>query len=254
MAESQRLLSHAMILPNDPAGVDFQLEIMERVACTTGVGAWKLYPAWGPSGIGFFLDDPMIGIPVIEKGIKLGFPNFCIHKGLPIPGFDSEHNRPMEIGKLAAAYPDGNFIIYHSSINANGSRMEGPYVEDDDHGVNALITSMRKKTDGGRNRTLLRARGSSWRQVMGDATQAALPRQAPEVRRREQHSLGYGLMVGGTPQPRSRRAARRRSRISRNNTGTRSSPPMVKAKIFGLNSAVVYGVGPKRHCQIDSAR
>jgi len=253
MAESQRLLSHAMILPNDPAGIDFQLEIMERVACTTGVGAWKLYPAWGPSGTGFFLDDATIGIPVIEKGIKLGFPNFCIHKGLPIPGFDSEHNRPMEIGKLAAAYPDGNFIIYHSSINANGSTREGPYVEGDDHGVNALITSMRNSGIGP-NQNVFGELGSSWRQVMNDATQAAhyLGKLLKYVG--ENNILwGTDSMVGGTPQPQIE--ALRAATIPKDLQDQYGYPELtadIKAKIFGLNSAVVYKVDPeKRHCNIE---
>jgi predicted TIM-barrel fold metal-dependent hydrolase len=253
MANSQRLLSHAMILPNDPAGVEVQLEIMERTRCTTGVGAWKLYPAWGPGGTGFFINDPDIGIPVIEKGIALGVPNFCIHKGLPIPGFDSEHNVPVEIGPLAKAYPNGNFIIYHSSINANGSTHEGPYVDGDTKGVNALITSMIQNGIGP-NENVFGELGSSWRQVMNDATQAAhyLGKLLKYV---GEHNILWGTdcMVGGTPQMQIE--ALRAATIPKELQDQYGYPELtadIKAKIFGLNSAVVYGVDPeKRHCQIE---
>ncbi|HVW30757.1 MAG TPA: amidohydrolase family protein [Polyangiaceae bacterium] len=256
MANSQRLLSHAMILPDDPSGVQAQLDIMEHIACTSGVSAWKLYPAFGYNGMGFFMDDPATGIPVIEKGLELNVKNFAIHKGLPIPGFDIPHNDPRDIGPVAAMYPTANFIIYHAAINANMSTHEGPYVEGDTTGVNALITSM--KANGiGPNQNVFAELGSSWIQVMTDATQAAhyLGKLLKYV---GENNVCWGTdsMVYGTPQPQIE--ALRAATIPQDLQDQYGYPALtddIKAKIFGLNSAVVYGVDPKqRHCQIEKCQ
>src|SRR5262249_45280754 len=86
---------------------------------------WKAYPAWTSDTYpdtagharGYFLTDP-IGIKFIEAGLKLGVPNFAIHKGLPIPGVDVEHNKPTDGGPIAKMYPKANFVIYHSGYAA----------------------------------------------------------------------------------------------------------------------------------------
>lgn len=254
MAESRRLLSHAMILPNDPAGVEYQMQIMEATACTVGVAAWKLYPAWGPAGVGWFLDDPQLGIPIIEKGLQLGVKTFCAHKGLPIPGFDVTHNIPTDVGPVAAMYPEANFIIYHASIRANGGGGEYEYIENDDKGVNALITSMRQNGIGP-NQNVFAELGSSWSAVMYDTTQAAhylgkLMKYVGE----DNVCWGTDSIVYGSPQP--------QIELLRNMTipvdmqtqfGYPELTPERKAKIFGLNSARVYGVDPtERHCQVPS--
>lgn len=252
MANSRRLLSHAMILPNDPAGVDNQLAIMEATACTVGVAAWKLYPAWGPFGVGWFLNDPLVGIPIIEKGLSLGVKTFCAHKGLPIPGFDAEHNLPTDVGPVAAAYPDANFIIYHSSIRAGGSYSEGEYIEGDKTGVNALITSMRENGIGP-NENVYAELGSSWIFVMNDAVAAAhylgkLMKYVGE----DNICWGTDSIVYGTPKDQIE--ALRAATIPAQMQADFGYPELTaerKAKIFGLNAARVYGVDlTERHCQV----
>ena len=44
---------------------------MQRLKEDSGVRAWKVYTQWGPSGTGFWLDDPRVGIPMIEKARQL---------------------------------------------------------------------------------------------------------------------------------------------------------------------------------------
>jgi hypothetical protein len=66
------------------------------------IGAWKSYPAWSPNNTannapdGFFMDDPDTGIRFVQKGIELGVPLFCIHKGLPIPAFSMKYLDPVD--------------------------------------------------------------------------------------------------------------------------------------------------------------
>jgi predicted TIM-barrel fold metal-dependent hydrolase len=256
MAESRRLLNHAMILPNDPAGVQNQLDIMEVTRCTIGVSAWKLYPAWGPDAHGFFVDDPDVGIPVVEKGLELGVGLFCIHKGLPIPGFDPSHNVPTDIGPVAAAYPKAKFVIYHAAINTNGSAHEGEYIDGDDKGVNSLITSMIANGIGP-NQNVYAELGSSWRQVMADSNQAAhyigkLMKYVGE----DNICWGTDCIAGAAPQ--SQIEALRALTIPKDmqdQFGYVELTAERKAKIFGLNSAKIYGVDPtERHCQIDSCQ
>jgi predicted TIM-barrel fold metal-dependent hydrolase len=263
MANSQRLLSHAMILPNDPTGVDSQMAVMEKLACTVGVAAWKLYPASGLDG-GFFITDPKVGIPVVQKGIDLGVPLFCIHKGLPIPGFNFEHNQPSDIGPIAAQFPQAKFIVYHSAINAGvtmdggvgsptSALNEGPYVDGDVTGVNSLITSM-KKAGIGPNQNVFAEMGSSWGQVAQHSVQAAhyLGKLLKYV---GENNVCWGTdsLVNGTPQPLIE--ALRMASIPADMQAQYGYPELtdaIKAKIFGLNSARIYGVDPKaRRCNID---
>jgi hypothetical protein len=101
---TQRVLSHVQILPQDPSGIEEQLRIMEEYACIEkNISAWKLYPGFKP---GFRLDDPTAEA-VIQKGLDLGVKRFCIHKGLPIGNFfDITTNYPDDVGPAAVKYPD----------------------------------------------------------------------------------------------------------------------------------------------------
>jgi hypothetical protein len=88
--ETQRVVSHAMVLPN--YNHQQQLDGMAQIVTAAApVGAWKCYTPWGPgNGVtGFWLDDPAIGLPFIEQGRALGIKTFACHKGLPLPGFDN---------------------------------------------------------------------------------------------------------------------------------------------------------------------
>ena len=159
---SQRCINQVQVMPND--FLEHQIEGMYAAMAdpTWRCGSWKAYPAWtsdtypGADGTprGYFLTDP-IGRAFIEAGLKLGVPNFAIHKGLPIPGFDVEHNKPTDIGPIAIDYPEANFVVYHSGINAGtgGTALASlmptptemvPYSSTDPNplGVNMLIRSL----------------------------------------------------------------------------------------------------------------
>ena len=122
---SQRCINQVQVMPNDY--LERQVEGMYAAAAdpTWRCGSWKAYPAWtsdtypGANGYaqGYYLTDP-IGIAFIEAGLKLGVPNFAIHKGLPIPGFNVINNQPWDIGPIAKMFPEANFVIYHSAIHA----------------------------------------------------------------------------------------------------------------------------------------
>jgi hypothetical protein len=176
-----RMLSHAMVMPNDR--LETQLAMMERLA--NQYTNWKTYPPWNTqmnaSGIGYWLDGPE-GQAMIQKGIDLGSPIFCIHKGFPLNTFSPTYCDPKDVGPAAVMFPEAYFVIYHSAFEnglaagdstspalgtdvgwgANaGQWPEGPYdeaLESDmaaamsgdiggyplNRGVNSLIWSLRK--------------------------------------------------------------------------------------------------------------
>jgi predicted TIM-barrel fold metal-dependent hydrolase len=110
-AGSQRMLSHGLANPMDPAfvpeGMDYQVNEL-------GIDGWKCYTG-NPTGA-WRLDDPEVAYPFFEKSLELGITNISIHKGLPLPGRFEQYFMVDDIMTAAKAFPDINFIIYHSGM------------------------------------------------------------------------------------------------------------------------------------------
>ena len=131
-AMSQRCINQVQVMPNDY--LEHQIEGMHAAVEDPSwkCGSWKAYPAWTSDTYrdqngyaqGYFMNDP-IGVAFIEAGLTLGVPNFAIHKGLPIPGFNVVNNQPWDIGPIAKMFPQANFVIYHSAINAGTGNVAG---------------------------------------------------------------------------------------------------------------------------------
>ena len=174
-----RILKHCMVMPNDR--IDVQLAMMERVAGS--YHNWKTYPPWqGNTGSGYWLTDD-VALRMFQKGIDLGLPVFCIHKGFPLNGFSAEHSNARDVGPCARMFGTSAYlVIYHSAFEAGlaagessepttawmggecaegtlvgGQWPEGPYDENDaavqamyplDRGVNTLIKSLRDSNIG----------------------------------------------------------------------------------------------------------
>jgi uncharacterized protein len=66
--EDHRMFLHGRVNPNQPG----DLELMDELAKTWGIVAWKCYTQYGPGGKGFWLDDEP-GIAMIEKARALSF-------------------------------------------------------------------------------------------------------------------------------------------------------------------------------------
>ncbi|MDD9937717.1 MAG: hypothetical protein OXT09_29165 [Myxococcales bacterium] len=186
-----RMLSHAMVMPNDR--LDVQLAMMDRLADT--YTNWKTYPPWSPVANGGYWLDQGEGPTMLQRGIDLNSPIFCIHKGFPLNSFSPTYTNPQDVGPAARMFPGAFFVIYHSGFehglaagqstmpgydpNADASRWsqyynsaiqnevgvwpEGPYDEMDtalqadfplDRGVNSLIKSLRDNNIGPNGRDL----------------------------------------------------------------------------------------------------
>ena len=98
------MLVHNVIAPNF-GDLNARLDEMEAAASTGKVAAFKVYTAWGPNGQGFALDDPAIGLPVIQKAHDLGVKIFIAHKGLPLVRFDAAHNQPDDMVAVSRHVP-----------------------------------------------------------------------------------------------------------------------------------------------------
>jgi uncharacterized protein len=243
LGPGRRLLLHAMIVPNaEPLAR--QLDAMEHAHRTYGIAAWKVYTQWGPNRVGWWLDDARVGVPFIEQARRLGVKTICIHKGLAFDGHEPRYAACDDIGRVARLYPDVTFIVYHSGIEAR--RPEGPYEPRlAERGVDSLVKSL---LDNGvaPNSNVYAELGTTWRLVMRDPTQAA-------------HTLGKLLkyvgprrVLWGTDSiwygsPQDQIQAFRAFQISRELQERHGYPaltPDIKAAIFGLSAAPIYGIDP----------
>ena len=234
---THRLLLHGRVNPNQAGDLETMDELKER----WGVSAWKTYTQYGPGGRGYFLTDD-VGIRFIEKARALGVKVICIHKGLPFGKQSYEHSQSSDIGVAAKRYPDVKFLIYHSGFVS--TVREQPY----DPGAkrDGIDTLVRSLLDNGvkPGANVYAELGSTWRFLMRDPEQAAhamgklLKYCGPENVLWGTDSIWYGS-------PQDQIQAFRTFQISADLRAKHGYPeitPALRAKIFGLNGAKVYGL------------
>ena len=239
-----RLLLHAMVVPNAGRGAR-EIERTVRAVEEWKINAWKVYTQWGPNGRGWWLDDPDTGIPFIEQARALGVKTIAIHKGISFGRFPPEYARCDDVGRVARAYPDVNFLIYHAGYEPY--QAEGPF--DTGHrgsGISSLVKSMRANGIPP-NSNVYAELGSTWRLLMRNPTGAAYALGKLLKYVGENNVLwGTDSIWAGSPQDQIQ--AFRAFEITpelRVQHGYPELTPARKAKILGLNSARVYGVEPK---------
>jgi uncharacterized protein len=145
---------------------------------------------------------------------------------------------------VAKRFPDMTFLIYHSGFETN--RVEGPYnPASADRGIDNLVKSL-EENGIGRGGNVYAELGSTWRFLMRDPTAAA-----HGVGKLLKH-LGEDRVLWGTDSiwygsPQDQIQAFRAFQISDELVQKHGYPaltPEVKAKVFGLNAAPLYGVDP----------
>ena len=234
----QRLLLHGRCNPNQPGDLD----LMDELAETWGVAAWKCYTQYGPGNKGFFLSDEDTGIPYIEKARKLGVKNICVHKGIPFGRDSYEHSLCDDIGVVAKAYPDVNFLIYHSGYVPG--QAEGPFNPERNEGIDSLIKSV-VDNDVAPNSNVYAELGSTWRFLsMRD------PESAAHMMGKLFQYIGQDNVLWGTDSiwygsPQDQIQAFRTFQISeelREQNGYAKITPELRAKVFGLNACKPYNI------------
>jgi predicted TIM-barrel fold metal-dependent hydrolase len=240
LGQNRRLLLHAMIVPN-VADTKREIARMAEVHKQYDISAWKVYPQWGPKGVGWWLDDPQVGIPFIEEARRIGIKNICMHKGFAFPGNEPKYSSAIDVGRVAKKYPDMNFIVYHSGIEAD--RPEGAYDPKAERGVDTLIRSIQENGIAP-NSNVYAEIGSTWRLVM------AKPDQAAHTLGKLIKHIGAKRVLWGSDSiwygsPQDQIQAFRAFQISKeyqDRFGYAALTPEIKADIFGLNAAPLYGV------------
>lgn len=245
-----RVLMHGGAFPHR-GPIEAALVGMTEVREKYDVKAWKIY-TMVPTDAHFFFDDhdpsrPQIGQTFIDHVREIGPPIICTHKGISsIVGSTPELADPSDIGPAAARNPDIDFVVYHSGYEPNGGGV-GPYDPEQNPpaGVDRLIRSLQ---DAGvePNTNVYAELGGTWWFVMRDPTIAA------HVLGKLLKYVGDDRVVWGTDSiwfgtPQDQIQALRTFQISEELQEKHGYPALtdeLKAKIFGLNSANLYGIEP----------
>ncbi len=121
MAGGTRMLGHTVITPKYPNWMD---EVERGIAELHPV-SWKSYTIgdpFGPSKYAWRLDDEKLMYPFYEKAVKSGINTICIHKGLMPRDYEKafagtwESATVKDLGQAAKDWPQMNFVIYHAAI------------------------------------------------------------------------------------------------------------------------------------------
>lgn len=248
ITNSQRVLAHGLISPDLGSQ---NLEAMQAQAERLQIDAWKGYTGQplGPRKDGWWLDDEKEAYPVYEYSRKMGIKNICIHKGLPLAGFNVEHCHPRDVVKAALDFPDLNFLLYHSGFkslqDALPAAEEGfrknpyvPWVSD--------LCDFRKKNPQLTN--VYMELGSTFGQMV-----VTHPLLCAHVLGMTIQAFGSDGVLWGTDSiwwgsPQWQVEAMRRLQMPESLARQFGYEPLtdeVKLKIFGLNAARLYGVDPK---------
>jgi hypothetical protein len=239
---SSRVLVENIISPNvGPLGAT--LDEMSSAVASGPPAAFKVYTAWSPGGRGFSLEDPAIGLPTLQHAHDLGVKVFVAHKGLPLVNFDPAFNHPDDIVAVSRQFRDMQFVVYHAAWDP--SRAEGPYDPAATIGVDTLLTALDRHGVPPNDNVWVDV-ATLWRQLLTEPDQAA-------------HALGKLLKRVGTSRvlwgtdavwygsPEPQIMAMRAFEISPQFQDLYGYPALtdeVKAGLFGLNAAQLFGVDP----------
>src|SRR5713101_4086520 len=247
LSRSQRMVSHGLISPDLATR---NLEAMQFQTEKLKINAWKSYTGQGlgPNKDGWWLDDEKVAYPSLELSRKLGVKNVCVHKGLAIGLFNEAHCHPKDLVKVSKDFPDLNFLVYHSGLKtldealpaAEDGFRKNPYV--------AWVSDLcqyRKQNPHMTN--VYMELGSTFALMV-----TTHPLLCAHVLGMIISAFGDDHVLWGTDSiwwgsPQWQIEGMRRLEMPESLSkqfGYGPLTPEVKAKIFGLNAARVYGVDP----------
>ncbi|OBH08881.1 hypothetical protein A5695_25635 [Mycobacterium sp. E1747] len=248
MAGTGRLYNHSLV----HAYQANEMASMEDWAKTYSPVGWKVY-TFGELQDGVWkypwnLTDENVGIPFLEKARSTGVKLVCAHKGLS--GMVN-NGSPADIGPSAVAYPDLNFVIYHSGYELpTDAPPEGPYDPDNPGpGIDRLLDTMRVSGLGlGSN--VYAELGTTWFNLIRNPEQAAhsigklLKYMGEDNVIWGTDSIWYG---GAQPLLDAFRVFQIPERLSEQ-YGYPQLTPEIKAKVLYGNAARVYGIDYEAAC------
>jgi predicted TIM-barrel fold metal-dependent hydrolase len=237
-----RVLVHNVIAPNF-GDLHQRLDEMEATARSGKVAAFKVYTAWGPNQHGFSLQDPAIGLPVLQKAHDLGVRVFVAHKGLPLVNFDAAHNTPDDIVAVSRVFPDMQFVVFHGAWNKN--HVEGPYDPNASLGIDTFLRAL--DVHGvPPNSNVWVDLGTVWREVLRNPTTGAHT-LGKLLKRVGTHRVLWGTDAIWYGSPQSQIQAFRAFSISsefQDRYGYPALDAAAKARVLGLNAADLFHLDP----------
>jgi uncharacterized protein len=239
---ASRVLVENVISPNvGPLGAT--LDEMSSAVQSGHPAAFKVYTAWSPSGQGFSLEDPTIGLPTVQHAHDLGVKVFVAHKGLPLVNFDPAFNHPEDIVAVSRQFPDMDFVVYHAAWDP--SHVEGPYDPNATVGIDTLLAALDRHNVPPNDNVWVDL-GTLWRQLLTQPDQAAhaLGKLLSRVGQ-DRVMWGTDAIWYGSPQPQI--MAMRAFQITAEFQGLYKYPALtdqVKASVFGLNAARLFNIDP----------
>jgi len=239
---ASRLLLQNVVTPNF-GSLPARLEGMTQTAATRRLSAFKVYTAWGPGGHGYDLDDPKVGLPVVQHAHDLGVDVLCAHKGLPLPylNLQTAWNHPRDVVAVSRQFTGMQFVVYHSAWTPYHT--EGPYNPADPVGVDSLLSAL-DKYGVPPNSNVWADVAAMWRYLL------PYPVQAAHALGKLLSRLGEDRLLWGTDSvwygpPQTQIMAFRAFQISaefQERYGYPALTDAVKAKVLGLNAARLWGV------------
>jgi hypothetical protein len=239
---ASRLLVNNVVAPNvGPLGA--HLDAMTAAVSSGQVASFKVYPAWNPAGPGYSLEDPAIGLPVVQHAHDLGVKVFVAHKGLPLVHFDAAYNGPEDMVAVSRQFPDMQFVVFHAAWDSR--HREGGYTPHAPAplGIDTLLSALDRHQVPPNDNVWVDL-GTVWRQVLTDPDQAAHVLGKLLTRVGQDRVLwGTDAIWYGGPQPQI--MALRAFQITveyQDRFGYPALTEAVKAKVFGLNAAHLFGL------------
>jgi predicted TIM-barrel fold metal-dependent hydrolase len=238
-----RVLVENIVAPNVGA-VSATLDEMSAAVASGPPVAFKVYTAWSPSGRGFSLQDPTIGLPTVQHAHDLGVRVFVAHKGLPLVNFDPAFNGPGDIVAVSRLYPDMQFVVYHAAWDP--THPEGPYDPNATIGIDTLLAALDRHQVPANDNVWVDV-ATLWRQLLTKPDEAAHALGKLLSRVGEQRVLwGTDAIWYGSPEPQI--MALRAFDITPQFQETYGYPALTaatKSRIFGLNAAALFGLDPE---------
>ena len=239
---ASRVLVENIIAPN-VGPVAATLEEMSSAVSVGPPAAFKVYTAWSPTGQGYSLEDPTIGLPTVQHAHDLGVKVFVAHKGLPLVNFDPAFNHPDDIVAVSRQFPDMQFVVYHAAWDP--SQIEGPYNPNATIGIDTLLAALDRHGVPPNDNVWVDT-ATMWRQLLTTPDQAAHALGKLLSRVGAQRVMwGTDAIWYGSPEPQI--MAMRTFEITPQFQETYQYPALtldVRAGLFGLNAATLFGVDP----------
>ena len=255
LARSRRIVAHGLITPGNGT---LNLEDMQRQKERLRVEAWKGYPgqSFGPGHQGWWMDDERVAYPAYEYSRRVGVKNICVHKGLPLPGWNVERSSPRDIPKAAADFPDLNFLIYHAAFQGMREGMQAMRALQENSNTRPNIPWITELCEARRRNPRLRNVYMELGTTFGMMA-ITHPEMCAHALAQMLEAFGPDHILWGTDSiwwgsPQWQIEAFRRFQIPeemQRRFGYRPLTAEIKNRIFGLNGARVYGIDVQARLQ-----